>query len=315
MNQQLDPQVAELLEAIEAAGIPPMHSMSYAEARKFYEQSTEKVAGDLPAGELLVNEQTLATSYPLRARIYRKLDKTEDKQACLIYFHGGGWCIGSLDSHDHVCRWLAINSGVTVISVDYRLAPEHKFPTAVEDAYAACKWITENAEELNIDAERIAIGGDSAGGNLSAVVCLLARDLSSMCFCCQVLIYPATDMLMRYPSHAQNGDGYRLTRSLINWFVNGYLRDGEDMNDMRASPLLASSHAGLPPAYISTAGFDPLKDEGRAYADKLSESGVDVHYQCYEGMMHGFIAMPGAIDMAGTALSDAAAYLKKYLSA
>ena len=141
MNKELDPQVAELLEAIEAAGIPPMHSMGYLKAREFYEQSTEKVAGEPPQGELLVSEQELATSYPLRARIYRKLEKAEEKQACLVYFHGGGWCIGSLSSHDHVCRWLAIHSGVTVISVDYRLAPEHKFPTAVEDAYAACKGL------------------------------------------------------------------------------------------------------------------------------------------------------------------------------
>jgi acetyl esterase/lipase len=197
--------------------------------------------------------------------------------------------------------------------VDYRMGPEHKFPAAVEDAYAATKWIAEHAGELQLDKDRIGIGGDSAGGNLSAVVTLLAREQGELQLCCQVLIYPATDMLMRFPSHATCGDGYRLTRTSIAWFINGYLRNGEDMYDYRASPLMAADHGGLPPAFILTAAFDPLKDEGEAYANKLKEQGVPVKYHCYEGMVHGFIAMPGAVDMAKTALQDTAAFIRANL--
>ncbi len=313
MPAKLDPQIAELLQAIEEAGIPPMHAMGYVQARGFYELSTDKVAGE-PPEDLQISDITLSTTISLRARIYKNAGRQDESQAALIYFHGGGWCIGSIESHDHVCRWLSKKSGAVVISVDYRLAPEHKFPAAVDDAYEATCWIFAHAAELGLDPERIAVGGDSAGGNLSAVVCLLARDRGSVKIHSQLLIYPATDMLMRFPSYLSNGENYRLTRTLINWFVLGYLRDGEDINDVRASPLMADSHANLPPAYIMTAGFDPLMDEGRAYADKLKEEGVDLEYRCYEGMMHGFIAMPGAIDIAMTALDDAAAYLNKRFS-
>ena len=154
--------------------------------------------------------------------------------------------MGNLDSHDHVCRWLSVHSDCVVISVDYRMGPEHKFPAAVEDALAACEWVSSHATELDIDANRIAVGGDSAGGNLSAVVTLLAREQWSPRIACQLLIYPATDMFMSFPSHVAFGDGYRLTRTSIVWFINGYLRNGNDMHDFRASPLLAEDHSNLP---------------------------------------------------------------------
>ncbi|NKB37261.1 MAG: alpha/beta hydrolase fold domain-containing protein [Gammaproteobacteria bacterium] len=313
MAIKLDLQVAELLQKIEESGIPPMHDMGYVQARNFYNSSSETGAGE-PPQDVDIENIILETSFPLPARIYRSPELRKDPQPALIYFHGGGWCIGNIDSHDHVCRWLAKKSEAIVISVDYRLAPEHKFPAAVDDAYQATCWIFEHAIELGLDPARIAVGGDSAGGNLSAVVCLLARDEGKVKIHSQLLIYPATDMLMRFPSHVSNGDDYRLTRTLINWFVCGYLRNGEDMNDMRASPLMAESHANLPPALILTAGFDPLIDEGKAYADKLEEEGGEVEYLCYEGMIHGFIAMPGFINTALTALDDSATYLKKRFS-
>jgi acetyl esterase/lipase len=314
MTNELDPQLAELLQAADDAGIPPIHSFSYVDARDFYVLTAKKLAGETP-DNLDVSDEVISTSLAdIPIRIYRPEGTQDQLMPALIYFHGGGWCIGDLDSHDHVCRWLASHSECVVISVDYRMGPEHKFPAAVEDAFKSVKWISSHADELKIDENRIGIGGDSAGGNLSAVVTLLAREQGGPHFGCQLLIYPATDMLMRFPSHAICGDGYRLTRTSIAWFISGYLRNGEDMYDKRASPLMAESHADLPPAFIMTAAFDPLKDEGEAYAAKLTESGVEVKYHCYEGMVHGFIAMPGAVDMAKTALLDAASYLKQQLS-
>lgn len=310
MKGKLDPQVAELLEAVEEAGLPAFQDLPYNEARRFYLETSRKVAGPEVGG--IVSESILLdpVSAKIPARHYRPENAAEKELPLLIYFHGGGWCVGDLDTHDHVCRWLCSLAECAVISVDYRLGPEHQFPSAVEDAITACRWISDEARQLKVDPARIAVGGDSAGGNLSAVVTLLARDDGGPDFCCQLLIYPATDMLLSFPSHASCGDGYRLTRSSIAWFICGYLRSGEDMRDWRASPLLAEDHRSLPGAFILTAEFDPLKDEGEAYAGKLEEAGVAVQYKCYEGMIHGFIAMPGAVDMARTALQDAADYLR-----
>jgi acetyl esterase len=315
MTAGLDPQLQELLQVADEAGVPAIHTFSYVKAREFYRLTSAKLAGE-PPQNLTVTEQTLELSTAeIPIRIYRPESSADEPQPALIYFHGGGWCIGDLDSHDHVCRWLASHSNCVILSVDYRMGPEYKFPAAVDDAFGVTYWVASNSRELGIDADRIGVGGDSAGGNLSAVVTLLAREQGAPNLACQLLIYPATDMLMRFPSHATCGDGYRLTRTSIAWFISGYLRDGEDMYDMRASPLMADSHADLPPAFVMTAAFDPLKDEGEAYAEKLKESGVKVKYSCYQGMVHGFIAMPGAVDMAKTALLDAAHYLKEQLHA
>ncbi len=314
MTKELDLQIKELLQAADAAGVPPIYNFSYEDARDFYVLMSQKLAGD-PPDNLDVSDRIIETPVSnIPVRIYRPPTADVKAMPALIYYHGGGWCVGNLDSHDHVCRWLSACSNCVVIAVDYRMGPEHKFPAAVEDALAVCEWISTHAGELGIDADRIAVGGDSAGGNLSAVVSLLAREQGSPHIACQLLIYPATEMWMSYPSHAAFGDGYRLTRTSILWFINGYLRDGNDMHDFRASPLLAEDHSRLPPAFIMTAEFDPLVDEGEAYARKLEKAGVAVKYHCYDGMVHGFIAMPGAVDVAKTALQDAAAYLKQQLS-
>ncbi len=196
-----------------------------------------------------------------------------------------------------------------MMAVDYRLGPEHKFPAAIEDAAAAVRWAAANARDLGADLLRLAVGGDSAGGNLAAVAALDAQGHGGPDICFQLLIYPATDMTASFPSHAAFGAGYRLTRPLIAWSLVNYLRDGRDMLDPRASPLFADDFSGLPPAFILTAGFDPLRDEGKAYADKLAHAGVTVRYQCYETMIHGFIGMTGVLDGAGNALGDAASAL------
>ena len=314
MTGKLDPQIAALLAYIEQARLPSFEDLSYEDARQYYRESSAKLAGD-PRDDVSSAELVLeAGDRNIQARHYRPRALEQECLPVLVYFHGGGWCVGDLQTHDHVCRWLSVLGGCAVISVDYRLAPEHKFPAAVEDSIDACKLIHSRAGALRIDKNRIAVGGDSAGGNLAAVVSLLARDEGGPHFCAQLLVYPATDMLMRFPSHAANGCGYRLTRSAIAWFICGYLRQGEDMKDFRASPLLAEKHDGLPPALVITAEFDPLLDEGKAYAQELSDSGVEVEYRCYDGMIHGFFAMPGAVDASREALAHAAKFLQQQFS-
>ena len=218
-----------------------------------------------------------ATGRPGRSRcgFYRGTGVDKDQpQPALVYFHGGGWVIGDLESHDQLCRALANAVPRIVVSVDYRLAPEHKFPAAVEDAIAATRWIAANAARLGIDAGRLAVGGDSAGGNLAAVVSLDARDRGGPRLVHQFLIYPGTDMRMGWPSLERHAQQLPLTRAGMHWFIAHYLRNDGDKTDWRASPLLASSLTGLPPALVITAGFDPLCDEGEAYAEALRKAGV-----------------------------------------
>jgi acetyl esterase len=208
-----------------------------------------------------------------------------------VYFHGGGWVIGDLETHDVLCRQITAAAGVSVIAVDYRLAPEHKFPAAVDDAWAATRWIAAHGAELGVDGGKLAVGGDSAGGNLAAVVALLARDAGGPPITAQVLIYPVTDLSAETQSYTDFAEGFALTRDSMRWFRAHYLTGPRDGDDWRASPLRARSHAGLPPALIVTAGFDPLRDEGAAYAMRLRDAGVMVDYVCFGGMIHGFAGM------------------------
>ncbi|MFQ5635705.1 MAG: alpha/beta hydrolase, partial [Gammaproteobacteria bacterium] len=200
-----------------------------------------------------------------------------------------------------------------VASVDYHLAPEHKFPQAVDDAVNAGLWACDNAPAVGADPDKIVLAGDSAGATLAAVVALAARDAGRPHFLSQLLIYPATDLSMSHPSHQSFGDGYRLTRSLMLWSSANYLREGRDIMDPRASPLIAGDHSGLPPAIIVTAEFDPLRDEGAAYASRLRDAGVDVQYRCFSGLIHGFINLTGAVESAKRALDEIAAMLKNHL--
>jgi acetyl esterase len=225
----------------------------------------------------------------------------------LVFFHGGGWTIGDLDTHDVVCRQLAIGARCVVFSVDYRLAPESPFPAAVEDCVSATRYVLRNSHSLKIDPARIAVGGDSAGGNLAAVVALAMRG-EGIAF--QLLIYPATDQRCEFPSHRRNGTGYLLTSEGIEYFRGCYLPNRKDWTDWRASPLLASDHSNLPPAFVLTAGYDPLVDEGRAYADALAKAGVEVAYREYADMVHGFVLFGGVIDGANAALAECCEQLR-----
>jgi len=237
----------------------------------------------------------------------------------LIYFHGGGWVIGDLDTHDVLCRQLARESQSVVVSVDYRLAPEFEFPAAVDDCWAATCWIAEHGHRLGMDSSRLAVGGDSAGGNLAAVISLMARDQAphpSIAY--QLLIYPATEMDAATESMRVNGDGFLLSSKSMLWFMKQYLGDRSNTAEIktwRASPLLAASHASLPPALVLTAGFDPLRDEGRMYADKLSAAGTPTQYICFERQIHGFITMSRVVDEAKTAVSLCANALRRAFDA
>lgn len=233
----------------------------------------------------------------------------------LVYFHGGGWVIGDLDTHDALCRTLANEAGCKVIAVDYRLAPEHPFPAAFDDAYAAVKWVEANSSEIGIDPNRIAVAGDSAGGNLAAAVCLKAKADKGLEIAFQLLIYPVTDVPGGTQSYKDFAEGYFLEAEGMGWFWNHYvLSGGGDPADPLAAPLRAPSLAGLPPAYVVTAGFDVLRDEGKAYAEALKKAGVEVEYVNYEGMIHGFFNLQGVLDVSRAAVKAAAKALKEALA-
>ena len=310
----LDPEVRNVLELAIKAGRPPYHLLSPKEARQQFRE-TRPAGAPVPPAIGLVKD--LVADGPLGAiplRLYRPADiAATTRLPVLVYFHGGGWVIGDLDTHDVLCRQLTAEAGVSVVSVDYRLAPEHKFPAAVDDAWAATRWVVAHAAELHVDAQRVAVGGDSAGGNLAAVVALLARDHGGPPIRLQALLYPVTDGTNETGSYRDFADGFLLTRESMKWFFNHYLNKEADAADWRVSPLRAPSLAGLPPALIVTAGFDPLRDEGEAYAKRLREAGVSVDAICFGGMIHGFAPMGRLIQTGNRALSLVAGSLRHAL--
>jgi len=311
----LDPQARALIDLMIERRVPPVHTLTPAEARRLYRERrtfTQPEPPPLP----VVRELTMpGPGGPLPLRLFRP---PADKAVAgalpplLVYFHGGGWTIGDIDTHDVLCRQLAVEAGCAVLSVDYRLAPEHPFPAAVDDCIAATRWARSQAAALGIDAQRIAVGGDSAGGNLAAVVALAERDAGAA-IAAQLLIYPATDMRAVAPSHQANAQGYLLTADSIAYYRGNYTPEAAMWNDWRASPLLAKDRARLPPALVLTAGFDPLRDEGRQYADALSAAGNRVQYVCFERQVHGFITMGRIIDEAFSAVDLAGAVLRRSL--
>lgn len=311
----IDPAARALLEQIEARGVPSYHTLTPVQARALYLERKGFTQPDPPpVGEV----RELAMPGPggaLRLRLVRPAGS--DARALLpglVYFHGGGWTIGDLDTHDTLCRELANGAGCAVLSVDYRLGPEHRFPAAVDDAIAATRWAAGNAAALGIDATRLAVGGDSAGGNLAAVVAIAARDAGGPSLAFQLLIYPATDMRCGAPSHTANGRGLLLTAEVIDWFRAQYMGASKAYDDWRASPLLHPDLSRLPPALVLTAGFDPLHDEGLQYADRLSAAGVVTTALCFERQIHGFILMGRVIPEARTAVALCAAELRRALS-
>ncbi|AMA57953.1 alpha/beta hydrolase [Bradyrhizobium sp. CCGE-LA001] len=308
----LDPDAAAVYKAFQEAGRPAYETLTAPEARAYYAQARFATNPEAPE---LARVEELAVPAPhgtIPARLYvpRQPRQHDGLSPALVFFHGGGWVIGDLDSHDVVCRQLAVEGALIVISVDYRLAPEHKFPAATEDAIAATKWIAANASELGIDAARLAIGGDSAGGNLAAVVALAARDAGGPAIAGQLLIYPATDFAMTHGSHSEPETSVLLTHSVIRWFRDHYLNGTTDIHDWRASPARATNFVGLPTAYVLTAGADPLRDEGNEYAERLKQAGVPVTSKHYPGQFHGFFTMGKLLQQANVAVGEIGAWLK-----
>jgi acetyl esterase len=312
MPAVLDPDAAAVYKAFQDAGRPPYETVGHVTARELY-LAGRVVSNPAPPELDSAHPLSIPASHgAIPARIYtpKTLRKSNGLAPCLVFFHGGGWVIGDLESHDVVCRKLAHEAEMIVISVDYRLAPEHKFPAAADDAIEATKWIAANAKTLGIDAGQISVGGDSAGGNLTAVVALAARDGDGPKLASQVLIYPATDFAMSHASHREPETSILLTHSVIKWFCHQYLGDNPDIDNWKASPARAKSFAGLPPSYVMTAGGDPLRDEGDEYAEHLKKAGVPVTYRHFPGQFHGFFTMGKLLPQANVALSEIAEWLK-----
>ncbi|WP_373088755.1 alpha/beta hydrolase [Sneathiella sp.] len=309
----LDPQAKWVLDIAKEKGLPTLDELSAEDAKAAYEERAIALSfKGIDIGKSI----DLKIPGPLGdipVRIYHPLGM-EAPLPVLVYYHGGGWVVGSPNTHDSLCRKIANSGPFVVVSVDYRMGPEHPFPAAVNDAYAALNWCVDHIADYDGDASRIAVGGDSAGGNLSAVVCLVAREEKTYMPKFQWLIYPGTDMRMNSRSHETFADGYFLTRSLMTYFRKHYLQNPDDKMDWRASPLLAVSLAGLPPALVQTAGFDPLQDEGKAYAERMKKEGSNAHLTHYAGMLHGFINLGGVIDQASNCIDEGVAALRKAFS-
>lgn len=309
----LDPQAKWVLDVAEEKGLPSLDQLTPTEAKAAYEtRALTLTFKDVDIGKTM----DLDIPGPLGdipIRIYHPVGMSGSLPV-LVYYHGGGWVIGSRDTHDSLCRLIANSGPFVVVSVDYRMGPEHRFPAAVQDSVAALNWTAAHIGDHGGDPAKIAVGGDSAGGNLSAVVCLIAREEKSYMPTFQWLIYPATRMEMSTPSHQKFAEGYFLTKPLMEYFQGHYLRNDEDRKDWRASPLLADSLKGLPPALIQTAGFDPLQDEAIEYAERMNQEGGKAVHTHYKGMIHGFLNLGGAIDKATECVNEGVAALRDAFS-
>src|SRR5437764_1482776 len=311
----VDPQVQVLLDQMAAMDAPGLGTQSVEETRQMMEQFAT-MGGPGPDVDSVENRTVPGPAGDIPVRVYRPTAGGEALPV-LVWIHGGGFVIGTLEASDATCRELAMKAGVVVVSVDYRLAPEAPFPEPVDDCVAATSYVVEHAAEFGGDAARVAIGGDSAGGNLSAVVALLAAQRGAPSLRFQLLVYPAVDLLMTYPSIHENGEGYLLTKEAMEWFMGHYFSGEEkDPKHTKASPLYADELdlAKLPPALIITAEYDPLRDEGEAYGKRLEQAGVPVTVTRYQGQIHGFFGMTAILDGAKTAVDQAAAALKVALA-
>lgn len=303
----LDPEAARILETMGASTSIDPFSLSPAEWREAFSSQTGAAAG--PEVARVETREIPGPAGPVTVRIYRPAG--DGDKPGLVYFHGGGFVLCGLDTHDSTCRELAAGADCVVVSVDYRLAPEAKFPAAPEDCYAATQWTADQASALGIDATRIAVAGDSAGGNLATVVALLCRERGGPVLAHQLLIYPVTNHDFETISYKENGEGYFLSRDMMRWFWHQYLESDSDGANPLASPLRADDLRDLPAATIFTAEYDPLRDEGRAYAERLEAAGVPTAYTNYPGVFHGFFAMADQIPRARQAVDDACTALRR----
>ena len=294
----LDSDTQAVLNAMESMGVPDFSALTPEQARDFQLAAPPEVP--TVVGE--VSDRTIQGSQAaIPLRIYRP---GAERTGVILYFHGGGWVIGNLDSHDETCRRLCAGTGQTVVSVDYRLAPETRYPGAVVDCYDATAWVSENTDSLSVDAQRLVVAGDSAGGNLATAVALMARDRGGPSIAFQLLVYPVTDCDFDTGSYLANAEGYLLTRTSMQWFWDHYVPEASRRTEPYASPLRGEL-AGLPPALVQTAEFDPLRDEGEAYATALRAAGCKVQATRYDGLIHGYFGMHTAIAAARSAMREA----------
>jgi acetyl esterase len=310
----LDPESQRLIDLMAAANRPAWNTLSPEAARELYLSLRPGAQGPRPAEVEVVDRTIAGPAGDLPVRIYRPVSVAADaKLPGLVYAHGGGWVFGNLDSHDVLCAQLALEAGIAVFAVDYRLAPEARFPGAFDDMVAGLKWVAANGPSVGIDPAKLAIGGDSAGGNLAAAVSIWARDNRGPRLRLQLLAYPVTDAVARAESYRRYEDGYGLNAATMEWFFDHYTPDKGSRGDWRVSPLRAGSLAGLAPALVITAGFDPLRDEGRAYAFRLQQEGTVADLMEFGGMLHGFLSSPMLLHGARRGTTIAAAALREAL--
>ena len=308
-GQTLDPQLQLMLRLLGVAGVPRPERMAPERSREFFRSNASLLAHGLPRLERILDRNVPGPRGDIPVRIY--VPRTgKSPHPVVVYYHGGGWVVGDIQTHHAVTAALADRAGCIVVSVDYRCAPEHRFPAAAEDAIAAFGWVAANAASFGGDPSRLAVGGDSAGGNLSAVVAQQTRIAGTRMPDFQLLLYPVTDLSRSFPSHEMFAEGYYLTLPLMRWFADHYLGDAGKARDPMASPLLQADLSGLPPAFLATAGWDVLRDEGRAYAERLLEAGVAVEYRNYDRLIHGYFSMGGVVREASRAFDDAVAALR-----
>ncbi len=322
-GRTLDGRTQWFLELLKRSGQPAPHRMSVADARAELDAFMPLLSGRAaPVGEIV--DRTIegpAIDSPateggggrLRVRIYRPTGTVVRLLPAILYFHGGGWVVGSLEGYDLACRYICARSGCAVVAVDYRLAPEHKFPAAIDDAIAAFRWLSAEAIGLGVDPARIVVAGDSAGATVATVLARLARD-EVRPPCLQWLFYPVTDLAMDSASYRSCGEGFMLSRADMEWARGHYLNNLDEVADPRASPLRADDLAGMAPALICTAGFDPLRDEGKAYADRLAAAGIKTVHREFDSLIHGFVGMRGVLQAAARAMDDMVAGLRHELA-
>lgn len=310
----IDPQIQKVLDLVKQAGLPEIWQLTPTEGREQYRTRVGRLAQKLDIFH--VHDRRIpGPGQDIPIRVYQPREVAPgEKFPILLWLHGGGFVIGDLDTHDSACRGLANSADCLVVAVDYRLAPECKFPAAVEDCHAALRWLALHAVEINGDPGRIAVGGDSAGGNLAAVMALLARNDGYPKLRGQLLIYPCVAPEPETPSHKKFAEGYVLTRNAMTWFYKQYTRSPKEFYDFRFAPLVADDLSNLPPAFVLVAGFDPLRDEGVDYAKRLVDAGNPVTLSNYEGMIHGFYLMGGAVDAARRAIAESATHLRQWFA-
>ncbi|MER9601239.1 alpha/beta hydrolase [Mesorhizobium sp. M0243] len=308
----LDPDALRVLEIGRAAGGEPFETGSVAAARTAYNASFPALQGEHEPVAATQERQIDGPNGPIALRIHRGIGAPQSGAPALLYLHGGGWVIGNLDSHDEICRLMANLGNAVIVCPDYHLAPDHKFPAGLEDCLATLRFLAENAADLGIDKARIGVAGDSAGGNLAAVLALLARDGLAPALAAQILIYPNTDARQTSDSYRRFGDGFGLTATTMAWFRDHYLRTPDDITDWRVSPLLAPALAGAAPAFVALAGCDILADEGAAYAARLQAAGVPLILRQWPGQIHGFVSMGRHIPAARQAVAEAVAAWRQF---